>query len=104
AGVVQISACAEGLCGALVTSDKLKADPRLPDRKNKDPAKRARPLYGVTILHGFGWSGEAWTGGRIYDPSTGDTYLAALKVVNGTLVVKGCIAPLLCRSERWQRV
>ncbi|MDB5452589.1 MAG: hypothetical protein JWO33_1167 [Caulobacteraceae bacterium] len=104
AGVVEIRPCGQTICGALRTSEKIKADPQLPDRRNKDPRKRQRPLQGLTILTGFNPSADGWTGGEIYDPESGSTYDAALKVVNGTLVVKGCLAPLLCRSERWRRI
>jgi uncharacterized protein (DUF2147 family) len=104
AGVVQISACGEAVCGALVSSNMLKADPDLADIRNKDPAKRARPVRGVAILSGFRWSGEAWTGGQLYNPSTGQTFNASLRLVDQDLVIKGCIAPLLCKSVHWRRL
>jgi uncharacterized protein (DUF2147 family) len=81
----------------------LKADPGLADIRNKDPAKRARPLRGVPVLSGFKWSGQAWTGGQLYNPSTGQTFNASLRLVDQDLVIKGCIAPLLCKSVHWRR-
>jgi uncharacterized protein (DUF2147 family) len=103
-GVVEIRPCGPTICGVLRTSEKIKADPRLQDRRNKDERKRQRPLQGLTILTGFSPSTDGWAGGEIYDPESGSTYRAALKVANGKLVIKGCLAPLLCRSERWGRL
>ncbi len=83
-----------------------KGDPPRLDEFNPDPALRARPLLGVTILHGFEYQGEhVWKGGTIYDPNTGKTYKSTMTLVDrDTLKVRGFIGfSLFGRSDIWTR-
>ncbi len=71
------------------------------DANNPDEALRRRPLVGVAVLSGFapGGGGE----GRAYDPKTGRSYRARLRLnPDGTLRVTGCVA-IVCRSQAWTR-
>lgn len=101
AAVVRIGPCSGKLCGAI----EQVLDPAAPehDINNPDRALRKRPLAGTVILYGFAPSGAAWTGGRAYDPKSGRTYRADLRVAaDGRLKVTGCVL-FVCRSRYWTR-
>jgi uncharacterized protein (DUF2147 family) len=73
------------------------------DRNNPDPRLRGRPIVGLTILSGFGRSGNIWTGGRAYDPKAGRSYRSNLALnPDGSLKVTGCVL-FICQSQRWTR-
>jgi uncharacterized protein (DUF2147 family) len=45
------------------------------DRENPDPARRSRPVIGLTILRDFVFTTEGrWERGMIYDPENGKDY------------------------------
>lgn len=104
-GIVDISRCGASICGRIVTSDGLRANPNLPDKNNKDAALRGRPLKGVVMLSGFHAEGDGWTGGSIYNPENGKTYSSTVTPIDADhLKVRGCIFVPLCKSETWTRV
>lgn len=101
AGVVEIAPCADAVCGRLVAV----LDPKAPGRdvNNPDPARRGRPLVGVTILSNLVRSPDGWSGGRAYDPKAGRSYRAAIRLGgDGRLDVTGCVL-FLCRTRHWTR-
>ena len=76
------------------------------DKKNPDVHLRARPIIGLEIVYGFGFDEDnEWTGGRVYDPESGNEYKAKMTLVDEkTLKLRGYILiPLLGRSEVWTR-
>jgi uncharacterized protein (DUF2147 family) len=104
-GIVEIGRCGASICGKLVTSDGLNADPTLKDANNKDAALRGRPLKGMTMLSGFTRDGTRWNGGTIYNAEDGKTYAARLTPEGAdTLKVRGCIFVPLCKTQTWTRV
>ena len=52
-GQVRIARCGQALCGTLITSDHIRADPNQRDARNKDEAQRGRTLRGLPMLSGF---------------------------------------------------
>lgn len=103
-GVVEIFSCGASVCGRLVSSDGLKADPGLKDVNNTDPALRGRALKGLVILQGFKGSGGSWSGGQIYNADDGKVYSASLTLdADGTLKVRGCVVVPLCKTQTWTR-
>ena len=77
------------------------------DLENPDPAKRERPIVGLTILDGFTYDGDGtWAGGTIYDPANGKTYKAKMELENAdTLDVRGYVGvPLFGRTTTWKRL
>lgn len=103
-GQVEVFACGGELCGRIVTSDQLKANPGLKDAANKDPALRGRPLKGLVMMKNFAGGPAHWTGGAIYRPQDGGTYQGTLDLVDAnTLKLKGCVAAPLCRTQVWKR-
>lgn len=104
-GTVEISRCGPSICGHLVSSDGLRADPQLRDVHNNQAELRQRPLMGLLMLTGFHWSGNAWAGGWIYNGEDGGTYHATVRLSDANhLEVKGCIVWPLCRTQTWVRV
>ena len=103
-GIVEISRCGASVCGRLVTSDGLKADPNLKDVNNSNAALRGRPLKGLLILSGFKPDGATWNGGKIYNADDGKTYSARLTPNGNQLQVRGCIFVPLCKTQTWTRI
>jgi uncharacterized protein (DUF2147 family) len=104
-GIVQVDRCGPSICGTLVGSDGLKADPNLLDSKNKDASLRGRKLMGLTILRGFTRSDREWTGGTIYNGEDGGTYKATVTPVDADrLKIRGCIMWPLCKTQTWTRI
>ena len=105
-GIVEIARCGGSLCGRLLTSDGLRADPALRDRNNKDASLRARPLKGITMLQGFApGSAGVWDGGTVYNAEDGRTYKARITPVDADhLKLRGCVFVPICKTETWTRV
>ncbi|MFG1394973.1 DUF2147 domain-containing protein [Xanthobacter agilis] len=104
-GQVEITKCGPDLCGRLVSSEGLKADPALKDVNNANPKLRDRALKGLTILTGFSGGPDAWTGGSIYNAEDGKTYSGTLTLDGAdTLKVKGCVIVPLCKTQTWTRL
>ena len=103
-GQIEVFACQGKLCGRIVTSDKLRADPGLKDAANKDPALRDRPLKGLVLMKNFAGGPARWTGGAIYRPQDGGTYQGTIDLIDArTLKLKGCVVAPLCQTQVWKR-
>jgi uncharacterized protein (DUF2147 family) len=103
-GLVEIARCAASVCARLVTSAEIARNPSVTDGRNKNAALRGRPLKGLTLMQGFTGGPTEWKGGQIYNPEDGGTYRASLKLAQAdTLEVKGCLGPMLCRTQIWRR-
>jgi uncharacterized protein (DUF2147 family) len=107
--VVEISPCGAGLCGQVVgLRAGRKPDDPATDTHNPDPAKRGAALCGLVMMGGLtpvkGSVGK-WEGGWIYDPESGDTYSAEMRLTAADrLTLRGYLGmPLFGRSENWTR-
>ncbi|WP_309644723.1 DUF2147 domain-containing protein [Phenylobacterium sp.] len=102
---VKVSPCASDkakMCG-VITWVKAPAGATPKDTNNPDAALRARPLVGLALIRDFKGSGGKWTGGKIYDPSSGKTYASKMSAnPDGSLKVEGCIA-MICQAQTWKR-
>ncbi len=104
-GQVEITKCGASVCGRLVSSEGIKADPAIKDANNTDAAQRGRLLKGLLILKGFAGGPTEWTGGEIYNAEDGKTYGATLTLnADDTLNVRGCVFVPLCKTQTWTRV
>lgn len=105
-GVVEIHNCGAALCGRLVDAAPLRRNPGQTDVRNHDAALRTRPLRGLRVLEGFTGGPTSWAGGPLYDPDSGQRAgRGALTLITpDRLSVRGCIAPLLCRTQTWTRL
>ncbi|MCA0367134.1 MAG: DUF2147 domain-containing protein [Proteobacteria bacterium] len=104
-GVVEIHACGPALCGRIVDAAPLRRNPGQKDVRNQDASLRDRPLRGLRVLDGFTGGPATWNGGPIYDPDSGQRAPRGTLTLVGRdrLSVRGCIAPLLCRTQTWTR-
>jgi uncharacterized protein (DUF2147 family) len=101
--LVEIAACGRQMCGRI--SRVLATGPDVPrtDVNNPDPHRRTQPLVGLQILSGFEAKAAAWEGGKAYDPKSGNSYNASLRLnPDGSLRVTGCVL-FVCQSKRWTR-
>lgn len=102
--IVQVYPCEnDHLCVRLASVAQ--KDAPSTDEQNPDSALRTRPLCGLTIGTGFAPEGDAAAkDGKIYDPKSGKTYSAQMKVEGDTLKLRGYIGvALLGRTETWRR-
>lgn len=103
-GVIEIYPCGAALCGRVVTSNRLRANPDARDAKNKNPRLRSRRMAGTDLLSGLEPDHDGWRG-RLYNPEDGQTYSGTMRLDGrGGLRVQGCVLYVLCRSQRWTRV
>lgn len=75
------------------------------DEKNPDASLRKRTLKGVVILKDMTFDNGIWKNGTIYDPESGNTYKATIKLKSdGNLTLRGYIGvPALGRNSVWTR-
>lgn len=102
-GRIEILRQADGRFAGRVVSGREDGDK---DVHNPDPALRDRPVKGLEILQGFRHEGGGrFVEGRIYDPSSGNTYRAQLTLLDAdTLKLRGYIGiPLLGGTQTWTR-
>lgn len=104
---IRIAPCAgesDRLCGTIVWVRALQEGrPPARDDKNPDPRLRGRSVVGLQLIFGFRRAETGrWTQGKIYDPQSGRTYDANLRInPDGTLKVEGCL--LICLGQNWRR-
>lgn len=109
-GRVQLSQCADKVCGDLVwLEDALdeRGEPRR-DIHNPQESLRSRPLEGLRILWDMQPSGDGktWKDGRVYDPESGKTYQGRITLEEpDVLKLRGFVgAPMFGRTSTWTRV
>lgn len=78
------------------------------DVKNPDKSLRNKVLAGKVILKDMTWDASKceWRGGTIYDPESGNTYKATVKLKeNGDLTLRGYVGvPAFGRNSFWTRI
>lgn len=104
-GVVEVYDCGAAVCGRIVDSDRIKANPAVADDKNRTESLRARPLKGLVFINGFTGGPTEWKGGSVYNPEDGGTYHGSIRLADpDTLKLTGCIIVPLCKTQVWHRV
>ncbi|HTY59455.1 MAG TPA: DUF2147 domain-containing protein [Bacteroidota bacterium] len=86
--------------------DPLKNGIPVVDDKNPVDTLKSRPVLGLVILRGFTYDGDqVWSGGKIYDPKSGNDYSAKMTLVDDqNLDLRGYVMiPLFGRTEKWTR-
>jgi uncharacterized protein (DUF2147 family) len=80
----------------------------LRDAWNPDTGLRDRAVEGLELFHGLEQSPQdanVWTGGTIYDPTSGRTYRCRLTLDGDRLYLRGYFGvPVLGRTTTWIRV
>ncbi|MFV8607464.1 DUF2147 domain-containing protein [Ralstonia pseudosolanacearum] len=59
------------------------------DAKNPNPALRSRSLKNIVFLSGLRWEDGEWTGGSLYDGSSGRTYTCKVTIKDGKMHLRG---------------
>ena len=94
-------------CGKIIwLRDPLKEGKPVTDDKNPEDSLKSRPVLGLQILRGFTYAGDRlWSGGKIYDPKSGNDYSAKITLVDEqNLDLRGYVViPLFGRTEKWTR-
>lgn len=94
-------------CGKIVwLRDPLKEGKPVVDDKNPEDSLKSRPVLGLLILRRFTYAGDhVWSGGKIYDPKSGNDYSAKMTLVDEkNLDLRGYVMiPLFGRTEKWTR-
>jgi uncharacterized protein (DUF2147 family) len=111
AAEVQIVPCSNALCGKVVwLHSPLGEDGcELRDDNNPDLNSRNRTIIGLEVLRGLKQEddeGSVWTGGTIYDPTSGRTYSCNARMEgDDRLFLRGYFGiQLLGRTTTWTRV
>lgn len=75
------------------------------DDKNPEEELQNRSLLNLKNLSGFKYDDGEWTGGNIYDPKSGKTYSAKMKLEGkDDLSLRGYVGiPLFGRTSEWKR-
>ncbi|MBE7175414.1 MAG: DUF2147 domain-containing protein [Mucilaginibacter polytrichastri] len=74
------------------------------DANNPDESLKSRTILNAVILTGFVYNKGAWEDGKIYDPKSGKTYSASMKLKNGKLEIRGYVGvSLLGRTTVWTK-
>jgi len=105
---IRIANCGGALCGTIVwLKEPLDPDTHQAklDKSNADPAKRSRPLMGVSIVIGMKPSGADKWSGQVYNAEDGKTYTGYITMQGANaLKLEGCaLGGLLCKAQTWTR-
>ena len=104
-GQVRISRCGQALCGTLVTSAAIRANPGALDTENSDRAQRSRTLRNLPMLRGFTGGPTEWRNGSVYNPADGRTYRGTITMDgDNSLRLRGCVVAPLCKTQTWTRI
>jgi uncharacterized protein (DUF2147 family) len=94
-------------CGKIIwLREPLKDGKPVADDKNPEDSLKSQPVLGLLILRGFTYAGDrVWSGGKIYDPKSGNDYSAKMSLVDEqSLDLRGYVViPLFGRTEKWTR-
>ena len=104
--IVEISRCGPSICGRIVSSDTLRANPAMKDVRNSEPALRSRPVLGMLMLSGFSPEKDGvWSNGQVYNANDGHTYNGRITPLGTShLKLRGCVFFPLCKTQTWTRV
>jgi uncharacterized protein (DUF2147 family) len=104
--IVEIARCGASICGRIVTSDALRANPGMKDARNSNATLRSRPIEGMLFLTGFKPdTNGVWSNGQVYNADDGKTYNGKITPVGtNQLKLRGCVFFPLCKTQTWTRV
>lgn len=75
------------------------------DTKNPDAALRSRSLKNIVFITGLRWNDGEWSGGSIYDASSGRTYNCKAEIRNGKMGLRGYVGlPAMGQTRTFHRV
>jgi uncharacterized protein (DUF2147 family) len=103
-GLVRLEQCGSAVCGVVVDSPRLRANPDQRDVLNQDRAMRTRRLMGLRMFEARPTGARRLSDGWVYNPEDGHTYRGSVTLLqDGRLRLTGCAIWPLCRSQVWTR-
>lgn len=87
--------------------DANEADGKTPKKDSKNPNERlrTRTVVNLTIISGLRYDDGEWTGGELYDPKSGKTVNAKMKLKGSQLEIRGYVgSPMFGKSSVWTKV
>lgn len=100
---VRVAPCGDDICGYVIASTRLTAEPDQRDVRNPDVALRTRPICNLRIMQIHPVEAGRYRG-WVYDPKSGHTYRVVVRMRPGDhLELTGCILGPLCGSQSWDR-
>lgn len=74
------------------------------DAMNPDPALRSRSLKNIVFITSLRWTDGEWSGGSIYDASSGRTYNCKATVKDGKMHLRGYLGlPAMGQTRTFHR-
>ncbi|WP_249157578.1 DUF2147 domain-containing protein [Bradyrhizobium sp. KB893862 SZCCT0404] len=74
------------------------------DARNPDAALRSRSLKNIVFITGLRWEDGEWSGGSIYDASSGRTYNCKATVKDGKMHLRGYLGlPAMGQTRTFHR-
>ena len=102
--LIRLETCGEAICGRVVSSPHLRANPDQRDVRNRNSALRGRPLRDLLVLKVRPLGPGRWGDGWAYNPEDGGTYSGTMLLKDdGSLRLTGCILAPFCQTETWTR-
>jgi uncharacterized protein (DUF2147 family) len=99
---VRVESCGPDVCGYVVSSARLVAEPDQKDVRNEDPALRSRLIKNLKIMQ-IHPDGGAWKG-WVYDPARGRVIHVTVRMKpDDRILITGCLVGPLCGSQSWTR-
>jgi uncharacterized protein (DUF2147 family) len=100
---VRVEPCGEDVCGYVITSTRLTAEPNQRDIRNPDASLRTRPIRNLKIMQIHPAENDEFRG-WVYDPKSGHTYRVVVRMRPGDhLSLTGCLIGPLCGGQSWDR-
>ena len=75
------------------------------DTKNPAPALRSRSLKNIVFISGLRWDHGEWSGGSLYDGSSGSTYHCKVEVKGSKMLLRGYLGiSILGQTREFHRI
>jgi uncharacterized protein (DUF2147 family) len=75
------------------------------DTKNPDPTLRSRSLKDIVFIRDLHWEDGEWSGGSLYDGSSGKTYGCSVRIKDGKMLLRGYLGlSLLGQTREFHRI
>jgi uncharacterized protein (DUF2147 family) len=100
---VRVASCGDEICGYVIASTRLTAEPDQRDVRNPDVSLRTRLIRNLKIMQVHS-AEKGQFRGWVYDPKSGHTYRVVVRLrPDDHLELTGCLLGPLCGSQSWNR-
>jgi uncharacterized protein (DUF2147 family) len=100
---VRVDSCGGDVCGYVIASSRLTAEPDQKDVRNPDVSLRTRLIRNLKIMQVHSVDSGQFRG-WVYDPKSGHTYRVVVRLrPDDHLELTGCLLGPLCGTQSWNR-